>query len=485
MDQSDGELLEVCIKTGRDAGCPRDQISTLVSSGYIPLPWQWGFHAASRLADMEGGPVDIGLGGARGPGKSHAILSQVGLDDCQRVSSLKGLFLRQTGIAAKESFDDLVNKTLKGRVNYEKTGNNLRFPNDSKILLGGFKDEGDIDKYVGIEYDFIVVEELNQLTEDKYTKLRGSLRTSKPDWRPRMYTSFNPGGKGHAFVKSRYIEPNRSGTEKQTRFLGSTYTSNPYLNKEYTDYLESLTGDLGKAWREGEWDLFAGQAFTELERAVHIVKPFELPSHTKYWAGFDWGYNHPIGFVLFATVDGKEIYVVNYLNTRMLRPDQAAVQIKNMLGNKRIYAYCGHDMWNNNGRSTIYEELNSNLGGQVTLVKATLNRIQRVSEIRKKIAHRGTASGRPSLYFFENAEKVFDVISSMQYSQNVPEDVAKMDADAEGNNGDDLYDGFGYGLMAYVTPNALSFDISPNTGSELMQMIEDKRNVNNLSKIWR
>jgi len=49
------------------------------------------------------GPVMIGAGGARGPGKSHAIFSQVTLDDCQRMPNLKALFLRQTGKAAKES----------------------------------------------------------------------------------------------------------------------------------------------------------------------------------------------------------------------------------------------------------------------------------------------------------------------------------------------------------------------------------------------
>jgi hypothetical protein len=72
-----------------------------------------------------------------------------------------------------------VDKVLRGRISYKKTGASLVFANKSKILLGGFKDENDIDKYIGIEYDIIIVEELNQLTEEKYAKLRGSLRTSK------------------------------------------------------------------------------------------------------------------------------------------------------------------------------------------------------------------------------------------------------------------------------------------------------------------
>ncbi len=137
------QQLERCIRTAKEAGCPKDQVESLVSKGYIPFPCQWCFHAAARSADEPDGPVDIGAGGARGPGKSHVVLSQVALDDCQRVPGLKCLFLRQTGISAQESFDDLISKTVRGRTKYHKIKTSLRFPNGSTILLGGFKDEGD------------------------------------------------------------------------------------------------------------------------------------------------------------------------------------------------------------------------------------------------------------------------------------------------------------------------------------------------------
>jgi phage terminase large subunit len=277
MEMTQSEKLQKCIDAGMKAGCPRDQVSRLVNAGYVPLPWQWLFHAAARSADNEDGPVDIGVGGARGPGKSHAVLSQVALDDCQVIPHLKVLFLRQTGIAAKESFSDLVDKVVRGHVAYRRMTEGLRFENGSQIKFGGFKTENDIDKYIGIEYDVIIVEELNQLSNEKYEKLRGSLRTSKPDWRPRMYTSFNPGGRGHQFVKERYVIPSREKTETKTRFIPSTYKSNPYLNGEYINYLEELSGDLGKAWREGEWELFAGQYFGEWRESKHVIKPISIP----------------------------------------------------------------------------------------------------------------------------------------------------------------------------------------------------------------
>lgn len=286
--QSKDKRLARCVETALEAGSPRDQVEYLVKyAGYIPYPWQWKFHAAAREADLPGGPTDIGLGGARGPGKSHAVLSQVALDDAQRMEGLKVLFLRQTGSSAAESFDDLIVKAVKGRTEYHKSKTTLRFPNGSRIILGGFKDERDIDKYIGIEYDVIIVEELTQLTRQKYLKLKGSLRTSKPNWRPRIYTSFNPGGIGHAWVREMFVLPARAGTnvyvdpetKKATaiRFIPSTYKENPALNIEYIAYLEALGGSLGRAWREGNWDVFEGQYFSEWNHEQHVVVPFTIP----------------------------------------------------------------------------------------------------------------------------------------------------------------------------------------------------------------
>ncbi len=94
--------LAKCVIAAQQAGAPPSQVRTFLNAGYAPYKWQWLFHAAARAADHPDGPVDIGCGGARGPGKSHAVMSQAALDDCQRVNGLKGLFLRQTGVSAQE-----------------------------------------------------------------------------------------------------------------------------------------------------------------------------------------------------------------------------------------------------------------------------------------------------------------------------------------------------------------------------------------------
>lgn len=324
----------------KEVGVPQDQVLNFIRYGYIPFPWQLRFHAKAREADKIDGPVMLGVGGARGPGKSHCVFGQMALDDCQRVENLKGLFIRQTGKAAKESFEDLIFKVLAGAIkyNYNKSNNILGFPNGSRIVLGGFENEGDIDKYVGIEYDFIAVEELNQLSKEKIDKLLGSMRTSKEGWRPRFYTSFNPGGIGHQWVKDLFVAPFKENKELKTKFIPSTYKDNPFLNKEYIDYLKELKGDLGKAWREGEWDLFEGQFFNEWNTERHTCPPFPIPISWKRFRGYDHGRTAPACCKWYALDQDARVWVYRELYVADWNIDQIATEI-NRLSEGEDYQY--------------------------------------------------------------------------------------------------------------------------------------------------
>jgi len=432
MDQT---LLEACLRTAKQAGSPKDQVKLFLERGYVPYPWQWNFHAAARAADHPGGPVDIGLGGARGPGKSHAVMSQAALDDCQRVPGLKGLFLRQTGNAAKESFDDLITKVVAGHVEYERSANMLRFPNGSRIVLGGFHHEDDIDKYVGIEYDFIVVEELNQLTKEKYDKLRGSLRTSKPNWRPRMYTSFNPGGKGHLFVKERYVIPNRERTEKETRFVPSTYKQNPNLNREYIDYLESLEGDLGKAWREGDFDLFAGQYFQEWRHARHVVIPFPIPSSWKKFRAYDHGRKNPACCKWYAVDYDGRVWVYRELYAAGLDVDQLGAEINRLsAGEEYEYSMADPAIFANIGFTDKYggQTIAESFARQgIMFLPASNRRVDGWNLMHQYL--RWDEQTPPRLLYFNTCHDSIRTIPALVHDELKPEDI---DTDGEDHAAD-------------------------------------------------
>jgi hypothetical protein len=210
-----------------------------------------------------------------------------------------------------------------------------------------------------------------------------------------------------------------------------------------------------------------------------------LPEHTKYFAGFDWGFDHPFAFVLFAVTQDGTVYVVSCASARQKRPDQMVVKMKEILDGKKIAIYSGTDIWNDQGRSTIYEQLREAMGPQATFIRAYTKREQGVAEIRKYLAWEGTATGRPKLYFFENTLPVFNVVRAMQYDPKKPEDVLKIDADEYGFGGDDYYDAFRYGLMSRIYPMRVETDIKPGTGEDILRAITQKNAIINQLKHWR
>lgn len=431
------KAIEDCVITAYNAGVPQDQLEQFLGRGYVPLPWQMKFHALARSADKDDGPVKIGAGGARGPGKSHAVLAQSALDDCQRVPGLKGLFLRQTGKAAQESFEDLIGKVLRGKIRYKynPSRSTLKFPNGSKILLGGFETEKDVDKYIGIEYDFIDIEELNQLTEEKTNKLEGSLRTSKPNWRPRMYVSFNPGGIGHQFVKKTFVDPFTFKEEKRTRFVPSTYKQNPYLNKEYIVYLENLGGALGKAWREGNFDSFEGQYFSEWNKDKHVVPPFQIPISWHKYRAYDHGRTKPACCKWYAVDQDGRVWVYRELYIQGKNADEIAKEISRLsegesyrysVADPSIFAKMGFvDQY---GGETIAETMARN---GAMFIPASNRRVDGWNLMHQYLGY--TETEPPKMLYFSTCYNSIRTIPSLIHDDLRPED---LDSDGEDHAAD-------------------------------------------------
>src|SRR5678816_3424229 len=89
------------------ACCSEEQVRNFIRARVFLQQRQLLASAAARLCDRPDGPTAVGYGGARGGGKSHWLLAQMGVDDCQRVDGLKCLLLRKVGKANMENFEDL------------------------------------------------------------------------------------------------------------------------------------------------------------------------------------------------------------------------------------------------------------------------------------------------------------------------------------------------------------------------------------------
>lgn len=443
------------------AGVPAASLKRFLQFGYVPQPKQLLFHGAARCADSEENPNEIGFGGARGPGKTHATFAQVALDDCQRVPGLKVLFLRKVAKAANEAVEDLRQKVLfKCPHRYKEQKATIIFPNGSRIIIGHFQYEKDIDNYLGLEYDIIVIEEATQLSQSKIEKIKTCNRSSKPGFRPRRYYTTNPGGIGHQWFKAKFITPFRSGKELMTKFIPSTSKDNKKLNREYIkDVLEPLTGWLRKAWLEGDWDVFAGQFFDRFRFNKHTFdqKHFFSPEYLSKnwenlqpWGGFDYGIQHWAVFYLGYKYDGV-IHVLDECAVRRQLDEQIAKSIvetcaRNGLKPSQLSNIAaGTDCFEKQGQT-----------GETTADVFTKHGIY------LNLAHtaRTAGAGRiltllgdseqdivPTVKINRRCRMLIEQLPAMVHNPDKAGDVLKVNVDENGLGGDDAYDGFRYFVM--------------------------------------
>lgn len=217
----------------------------------------------------------------------------------------------------------------------------IRFQSGAVIYVGHMDGERDTQKYQGPSYTRVLWEELTQIpNENWYRDIYASTRTKYGCYKgckkgtclcgalhPQTFSTFNPGGPGHSWVRKMFVtpsEPNKEfkASDGKTRiFIPSRLEDNPYLIRDagYVRELEALklTNPLKyRWWRLGDWNAAAGAFFTtfrpdgpirdadlkEPDEANHVIaeKDIYLSPWWPRFAGYDWGYRHEsaiLGFV--------------------------------------------------------------------------------------------------------------------------------------------------------------------------------------------
>ena len=420
---------------------------------YVAQPRQLLFHAAARMCDEPDGPIQIGFGGARGGSKTHAMIMQLAADDCQRRAHLKCLLLRKVGKAVRESFDDMRTRLLRTLPHgFVRGAGVLTFPNGSRIVLGHFQRESDIDGYLGLEYDAIGVEEATTLSHSKYKAIRTCNRTSRDDWRPRLYTNTNPGGVGHQWYKALYIDPFRRGREAETRFIPSTVDDNAFVNPEYKRTLDDLTGWQYRAWRLGDWDIAAGQFFVTYREANHVIPPLPIADHWLIWLAMDYGFVHwNVIHLLAQDPNSGMVYVVDELAERRWLVSQHSEALRAMLYRHNIPPYrvetfvTGRDCFSRDRTGKTIADDWEDEGWFLT--PANVDRINGAAEFLRRLGN-VDAGLQPAMAIMDRCGRLIDCLPALEHKPHRVEDGLKADTDDDGLGGDDAYDAARYGLMA-------------------------------------
>ena len=288
-------------------------------------------------------------GGARGGGKSWALRRKLtGL--CLCYPGIRCLLVRRTYAELKANHVQPFLRELGDLISYREGEKTIEFPNGSRIALGYCASSRDVLRYQGQEYDIIAIDEATQLSEYQFSIFKACLR-GVSDFPKRMYLTCNPGGVGHAWVKRLFVDRAfREGEDPMDYCFipAKIYDNEPLMRADpsYVRQLESLPPKMRDAWLHGRWDVFEGQFFPEFNPEIHICEPHEIPSHLRYFAALDYGFDMLAALLLGA--DGRgNLFVVREVCRPGLTLREAAVEVAGLCRGLRVeYAVASPDLWN-------------------------------------------------------------------------------------------------------------------------------------------
>lgn len=399
-------------------------------------------------------------GGARGGGKSK------GLQLIQLIRRLK--YPGSTGAIFRRTYPELEGNHIRPlfqsypqlREFYNESKKLITLPNNSTLQFCHCNNESDVDLYQGREFHDLCIDEAGQWPEGMFRRLLGSNRSSRNGVSPRAILTGNPGGIGHGWLKRLFIEKrfNERENAKDYAFIQALVDDNEALMANDPDYARRLESEpneaLRKAFRYGDWNVFAGQFFQEITKDIHFIEPFSIPRHWNRFGAYDFGFNHPSAFGWFANDEDGNVFLYREFYRAGMRVDQFAQEINKFEDTRQLSIVpAGLDCWTTKNvlktdlqPPTIAEEF-WNHG--IKLDRATIDRVQGANQLRNYLAWQGRPNKRPRLFIFNNCPITFDCLSRMIHDPDRVEDVLKVDA-TEGDplSGDDGYDMIRYGLMS-------------------------------------
>lgn len=189
--------------------------------------------------------------------------------------------------------------------------------------------------------------------------------------------------------------------------------------------MKNLPREIYIALREGNWDYYVGQYFTEFKRELHVVRPFEIPAWWRRYVAIDYGLDMLAAY--WIAVDEND-YAVVY--REVYQPDliipEAAKRLLNANGNEDITAwFAPKDLWNRRqetGKSV--SDLFAEYG--LYLSKVSNGRVAGWYELKRRLQPVSDVDGtlRPKLQIFDTCLNLIRTLPGLQHDEKNPNDTA-------------------------------------------------------------
>lgn len=455
-------------------------MAKVVEIPYVPTPKQIMFHQSKAN--------EVLFGGAAGGGKSVAIVMDA-LARCLKFPETKAYIFRRT---YRELEDTVINEAMarypSDLGNYNVGRHEFRLFNGSKVYFRHCASASDMYDYSGAEIHWLYFDELTTFEREIYEFLRTRLRAKRTlGVVPIVRCSSNPGGVGHGWVKSMFVDAGEYyelvehvvdsetlGKKKRftTQYIPSLAIENPHITQDYIFELERKDPNLRRALLQGDWNAFEGMAFPDFVDSpdhyddrlrTHVINPFPIPPSWPRVMSFDHGYSKPFSVGWWAIDRAgtayryREWYGVERRNDGSpvpntglkLTPFQIAKGIiereeEETRENITLDRICDPAIFDRSRGDSIAQQMEP-VGTKpgVYFRKGDNTRLAGKSALHERF--RFDINGRPSIYIFNTCKDWIRTVPTLPYDQTKVEDV---DTDAE----DHCYDETRYFLMSRPVP---------------------------------
>jgi len=202
-------------------------------------------------------------------------------------------------------------------------------PTGARVYFGHCENEADVHIYDSMEVNLFTPDEVTSLTYSKYSYIGFTrVRSSDPTLPAAIRAGGMPGDVGHSWVKKRFVDAAPLGNKRLISkngnsriYIHATLKDNPHIDPNYLKMLEELPAAEYQSKALGNWDAYLGQVFDEFrdihyedepDNALHVCKPFEIPSWWPRIVAIDWGYAAKCSIGWGAISPDQKLYVYRH-----------------------------------------------------------------------------------------------------------------------------------------------------------------------------
>lgn len=448
---------------------------------YTPSERQTKFHTSTAFETL--------YGGAAGGGKSAAMCAEA-VTLCLENPGIRVYIFRRTIPELKESIVPeiysqcgeyikngwMVYNSQERQFTFYKIEKGRKVPTGSIIQLSYLDDPKDKFRYQSAEIHCLLIDELTHFKWEEYEYIRTRVRSDNPKMPLKVMAATNPGNIGHGWVKNYFInitspesiytdearveELVAEGVEERIarwmatrQFIPAKITDHPSksFRSSYLSNLSSIQNpDLKRALKEGDWDVFQGQVFSEFRRSKlidgvdtpwHVIKPFNIPGHWARWSAYDYGWKQAA--TLWFTQDPmtERIYVYREYYPKHITVKDQSSDMKRMESTDNIrFRLADPSMWKQTGDVNTSEVIADKFETE-GLYFTEANNDRRTGLEMVHEALNPLPDGLPKMQIFTTCSNLIRTLPELPYDPHRDEDV---DTDAE----DHLYDALRYGLLS-------------------------------------